>query len=152
MKSLSSSGIALLKKLEGLSLVVYKDSAGKWSIGYGHLIKDDEQIAAIITEAEAEALLLQDVAQAVSVVNKVPFVTAPNQNQFDALVIFVFNIGVYNFNKSTMRKILTGQKGGGVAEAAKQFDVWNKVTINGQKKIVQGLVNRRKAERALFEA
>lgn len=144
--NLSTSGLALLKKLEGLSLVAYQDSAGIPTIGYGHVMKKTD--TSPITEAEAEALLRTDITRIERVVQNIPAIPPLTQNQFDALVIFVYNIGPYAFNTSTLRKILTGKKSG---NAAAQFDKWVYVKVGGEKKIVQGLVNRRKAERELFE-
>jgi GH24 family phage-related lysozyme (muramidase) len=129
--NLSSSGLALLKKLEGFSAIPYPDSGNKLTIGYGHLIQPMSHLLhATLTEQEATDLLLQDIAHAEQAVNNVPFVTLPTQNQFDALVIFVYNIGPYAFNSSMMRKILIGKKSG---NAAAQFDKWVYVKVGGEK-------------------
>lgn len=139
--NLSLAGLALLKQHEGLSLTPYKDAAGLWTIGYGHLLKGGEWWDQI-TEAQASSLLADDVGTAEDAVNslvKVPL----NQAQFDALVSFVYNIGVGAFRRSTLLRLLNA---GDYAGAAMQFPLWRKA--GG--KIVQGLVNRRAAEVALF--
>lgn len=138
---LSLAGLAHLKQWEGLKLTPYKDSAGLWTIGYGHLLKPGEWWDSI-TEAKASELLADDVGTAEDAVNslvKVPL----SQPQFDALVSFVYNVGVGAFRRSTLLKRLNA---GDYAGAAAQLPLWRKA--GGQ--VIQGLVNRRAAEVALF--
>ncbi len=138
---LSLAGLAHLKQFEGLRLQPYTDSAGKWTIGYGHLIKTGESFDTI-TEGQAAALLADDVGTAEDAVNalvKVPL----TQPQFDALVSFVYNVGVGAFRRSTLLRLLNA---GDYAGAAGQFPLWR----NAGGRVVQGLVNRRAAEVALF--
>ena len=81
---ISQSGINKIKKHEALRLEPYKDSAGLWTIGYGHLLKQGEWWDAI-TESFAEDLLRNDLAIAEKAVND--FVLVPiNQNKYDALI------------------------------------------------------------------
>lgn len=130
----------IVKEFEGLRLETYKCPAGVWTIGYGHtrgVIPGD-----VITEAEAEALLAEDLEDSEDAVRA--FVNVElNQNQFDALVSFVYNLGSGNFNSSTLlRKLNNGDYLG----AANEFNRWNKA--GGV--VLSGLVRRRNAEANLF--
>jgi lysozyme len=142
--NISQAGIKLIEKLEGCILHEYKDDAGVPTIGVGHT--GGVQPNQTITQAQADELLRKDLAKFVARVNK--FVKVPvNQNQFDALVIFDFNTG--GLGTSTLLKKLNA---GDYAGAAKEFDVWIKITDpeTGKKVVSQGLINRRNAEQALF--
>ncbi|ANR79919.1 muraminidase [Kosakonia sacchari] len=141
-QSTGAGGLALIKSFEGLRLEKYKDAVGKWTIGYGHLILPDEKFPHAITEAEAEALLRTDLLMTERGVHKAVTVDL-NQNQFDALVAFTFNLGAGNLQSSTLLKLLNQ---GEYAQAADQFLRWNKA--GG--KVLAGLTRRREAERALF--
>jgi len=137
----SSNGLNLTMQSEGLELKAYQDSVGVWTIGYGHTGSDVKR-GLVITQPQAEILLAADVAWAVTAVNKA--VTAPiNQNQFDAMVDFTFNLGAANFTTSTLLRLLNA---GDYAGAAAQFIRWNKA--GG--KVLAGLTKRRQAETTLF--
>ena len=117
---------------------------GRWTIGYGHTQTARE--GAEITEADAQALLLYDLIQASHTVNE--HVYAPlTQNQFDALVSFVFNIGVRGFRGSpTLRRLNEGRP----LDAALAMELWRKADVEGERIIIDSLVRRRAAEKALF--
>ena len=117
---------------------------GRWTIGYGHTQTAREGVR--ITEADAEALLLYDLIQASHTVNE--HVYAPlTQNQFDALVSFVFNIGVRAFRGSpTLRRLNEGRP----LDAALTMELWRKADLEGERIIIDALVRRRAAEKALF--
>jgi lysozyme len=137
----SDDGLAMTKAFEGLRLTAYKDVAGNWTIGYGHICP--ALLAGMtISQADADALLKADIADAVACVNRA--VTEPiTQNQFDALVDFCFNAGRGNFLQSTLlRKVNAGDFAG----AAVQFGLW--VHAGGQ--VVPALARRRKAEAEMF--
>lgn len=137
---IGTSGLNLIKHFEGLKLHAYKYSADIWTIGYGHTA--DVSTNDVITEAQAISLLYQDVAECERAVNQ--YVHVPlTQNQFDALVSFVFNLGVGNFRTSTLLKKLNAGDDDG---AAHEFGRW----IYACGKTLPGLVRRRKAERVLF--
>lgn len=70
-----------------------------------------------------------------------------NQNQFDALVSFGYNVGAKNFEDSTLIKRLNN---GAYDEAASEFKRWNKITVDGKKVVSRGLIKRRAREEALF--
>ncbi|MEM1368365.1 MAG: glycoside hydrolase family protein [Cyanobacteria bacterium P01_H01_bin.15] len=147
---ISQNCLDLIKKWEGFRHEAYQDVAGIWTIGYGTIRYPNGKSVKpgdIISESEAEAYLKLHVEEFSDVVDK--SVTVPvNQNQFDALVTFCYNVGPNAFVGSTLLKKLNQQDYTGAAE---QFLVWNKATINGVKKPVQGLTNRRREEKALFE-
>lgn len=139
----SEEGLALTKGFEGLRLGAYQDVAGIWTVGYGHT-GADVRAGLTITEAQAETLLLADLADAIACVN-CAVTRAVSQCQFDALVDFCFNAGRGNFRNSTLlRKLNKGDVDG----AAAQFALW----IHAGGKVLAGLVRRRKAEAAMFGA
>ena len=141
----SEKGIDLLKILEegkGFSSKSYICSAGKRTIGYGHVILPDDNIIEPITEDQAEDILEKDVNVAENAINK--YVKVPlTQNQFDALVCFVFNIGKTNFKTSTLLKFINEQLWDKIP---KQFMRW----VYHDKKLIKGLENRRKIEVRLW--
>jgi spore coat assembly protein SafA len=137
---LSQNGLDMIKGFEGLRLSAYQDSAGVWTIGYGHTgnVKPGDRI----TQAQAEDLLQKDTAWAQQAVRdqvKVPL----TQGQFDALTSFTFNLGAGALEKSTLLKKLNA---GDYAGAQAEFGKW--VHAGGQ--VLQGLVRRRAAEAELF--
>jgi lysozyme len=137
----SQNGVDLIKSFEGCELVAYKDIVGVLTIGYG-TTGPDVFPGLQITQEQAEAFLRRDLGkfeEAILKAVKVPL----NQNQFDALVCFSYNVGSTAFRNSTLLKKLNA---GHLAEAAQQFLVWNKA--GG--KIVLGLTRRRQAESKLF--
>ncbi|HEU4636402.1 MAG TPA: lysozyme [Edaphobacter sp.] len=137
----SANGLALTERFEGLRLDAYQDTAGVWTIGYGHT-GPDVQPSLTITQEQTEILLAADVAWAAACVNKA--VKSPiNQNQFDALVDFTFNLGCASLVQSSLLHLVNT---GDFAAAALQFLRWNKA--GGQ--ALKGLTLRRQAEMDLF--
>ena len=138
---LGPNGLALIKRFEGLRLNSYQDSVGVWTIGYGHTQNVVKGMT--ISEAEAENFLRSDSASAVNAVRKL--VTVPlDQNQFDALVSFVFNLGAGALAGSTLLRKLNA---GSYDDAAGEFGKW----VHAGGKVLPGLVKRREAERQLFK-
>jgi len=137
---INQEGLDLIKEFEGLELNAYRDAVGVWTIGYGHTRTTTSNM--VITEKKAEALLLEDIKDAEDAVNKMVLVPL-NENQFSALVSFVFNLGAGNFKKSTLLKEINKNNW---LLAANEFDKW--VYAGG--KVLNGLVRRRKAEKELF--
>ncbi len=136
----SDKGIGLIKRFEGLRLKAYLCPAGKPTIGYGHT--KDVKLGDVITEEEAEQLLLEDLIVVENEINKHNLDI--NQNQFDALVSFVYNVGVGNFRTSTLlKKIKTDPNDKTIAN---EFKRW----VYGGGKILPGLVRRRKEEANLY--
>jgi GH24 family phage-related lysozyme (muramidase) len=111
-----------------------------WTIGYGHTKTAEPGM--VITEAQAEELLREDLAEFEEAVTEAVEVSI-NSNQFSALVSFCFNLGAGSLFQSTLLKLLNQ---GDFQGAADQFPRWDKA--GGQ--ALEGLTRRRKAERALF--
>lgn len=138
---ISQKGIKLIQDFEGLALKAYKDPIGVWTWGYGstgpHVTPDK-----VGTKEEAEQLLKKDLERfekGVSDLVKVPL----NQNQFDSLVSFSFNLGLSNLKSSTLLKKLNASDYQGAADEILR---WNRA--GG--KVLNGLTRRRIAERDLF--
>jgi lysozyme len=142
---IGSRGLALIKQFEGLRLEAYQDSAGVWTIGYGHTAVAGPPAPAsglCMTRAEAEALLARDLGAyeaAVASALKRP----PGQHQFDAMVSLCFNIGARNFARS---RLVRAFNEGDHARAAELFLPWNRAGGSA----LAGLTRRRLAEKRLF--
>lgn len=143
--STSSDGIRAITESEGLRLKAYQDGAGVWTIGYGHTATAREGME--IGPSEAERLLRLDLREAEDVVNRRVEVDL-KQNQFDALVSLVYNIGGGAFSNSALLRLLNS---GDYVGAAEQLPRWNKITVAGKKVADRGLTKRRARERAMFE-
>jgi lysozyme len=142
--TVSRSAVELIKAFEGFRARAARLEDGRWTIGYGHTATARE--GAEITEADAEALLLYDLIGATHAVNEYVF-TPLTQNQYDALVSFVFNIGVRAFRGSpTLRRLNEGRP----LEAAMAMELWRKADLEGERIVIDALVRRRAAEKALF--
>lgn len=136
----SQKGIDFIKRHEALRLHAYKDAVGVWTIGYGHTLTAKQGM--IITEAEAERLLKQDLKTAEDEINR--HLLPLKQHQFDSLASFVFNVGVGSFRRSTLLKRLKMDVNH--PDIANQFNRW----VYGGGKILKGLVKRRKEEANLY--
>ena len=132
----------------GFAVYPYRCPAGKWTVGWGHVVSDGEDLDYPLTRAQADDLLRQDARKALGTVMARVTVSMTVAMRA-ALLCLVFNIGRYAFANSTLlRKINAGDYAG----AAEQFGRWNKATDphTGQKVTLDGLTRRRAAERALF--
>ncbi|CAO3358561.1 glycoside hydrolase family protein [Azospirillum palustre] len=149
-KPVCAAAVALVKHFEGLYLKAYLCPAGVPTIGYGHT--DGVRLGQTITEAQADAFLAADLAEAAADVDR--YVKVPlTDDQRGALASFVFNLGPGNLASSTLlRKLNVGDAAGAAAE----FGQWVKATVKDPetgekvKKTLPGLVSRRAAEQALF--
>jgi len=144
----SPNGLQFIARHEGCVLHTYKDSAGKDTIGYGHLLRPGESFPDGITQGLAMAMLASDVAWAESGVNSI--ITSPmTQNQFDALVSFTFNCGTGALKASSIRSQFNA---GNVQQAADAIIFWDHRTDPATGKLVvdNSLLKRRQEERALF--
>ena len=140
----SKNGLHLTENFEGLRLTAYPDPAthgDPWTIGYGHTGAEVHQ-GMTITQEQAEEFLMQDVQKAVQTVNSKVH-TDLTQNEFDALVDFVFNCGAGNFAGSTLLKNINA---GDMEGAALEFQKWT----HADGKVMAGLIKRRHAEAVLF--
>lgn len=137
----SEKGIEFIKLSEGLLLEAYQDSGGVWTIGYGHTkgVKKGDQI----TEFMATEYLKDDLRNSEQAVSL--YVTSKiNQNQFDALVSFTFNLGPGNLKSSTLLKRVNADPND--PDIALQFQRW--VYCKGV--VLKGLVKRREREAAMY--
>ena len=139
----NEAGLEIIKRFEGFSPIAYLCPAGYSTIGYGHLIKQNEVFESI-TLAEAEELLIKDLRKAENSVKKLIYQPL-NENQFSALVSFTFNLGSGALQSSTLRQMINR---GEFEDLDKQFIRW--VIAGGRK--LKGLLNRRIAEAELFYA
>lgn len=133
----STAGTRLLEKLEGLSLTEYIDATGNETIGYGHKMLPGDPTR--VTLPQAMAMLTSDVAPVVETLNSdlsmAPAVV-PTQNQFDALVIFIFDIGIEAWKTSTARKVFMANE---LYKVPEQMQRW----VHGDRgETIPGLVNR----------
>lgn len=141
----SQVGIDLIKKEELFMHKAYRCPAGVLTIGYGHTrgVKEGD----MITKAQGEEFLKEDLQYAESVVNAQKLNLS--QNQFDALVSFVFNVGSGNFQKSTLLK--KAKVNSNDLTIANEFAKWNKAKDKTGKLVeLNGLTNRRKKESDLY--
>ena len=139
--NISSEGISLIKKFEGCELESYQDAVGVWTIGYGHT--KDVKEGMTISKEQADNMLLNELDEYCGYVNDAVKVDL-EQNQFDALVAWTYNLGPTNLNKSSMLVEINNKNWD---EVPHQIKRWNKA--GG--KVLQGLVRRREAEALLFQ-
>ena len=138
---ISQEGLSLIKKFEGCELEAYKCAAGVWTIGYGSTKGVEE--GNTITQEEADKLLLDEMEEYEGYINDMVNVDL-KQNEFDALVSWVYNLGSSNLSSSTLLQKLNTKEWDDVPNQIKR---WNKA--GG--KVLQGLIRRREAEALLFE-
>ena len=136
----SDKGINLIKKYEGFVPTAYRCSADKWTIGYGHT--QNVKPTDVITLDEAERFFKQDIEFAEKEVNRHNLDI--NQNQFDALVSFVFNLGGGSFARSTLLKKIKSNPNDPTIR--KEFERW----IYAGGRALKGLARRREEEANLY--
>lgn len=136
----SPKGIALIKEFEGLRLKAYKCPGGVWTIGYGHTA--GVKPGMVISEAQAEEYLMADLIAFEKHLNGLGL--ALNQNQFDALVSFIYNVGTGNFSSSTLlRKVKANPLDNSIID---EFLRW----VYSKGRVLPGLQRRRLAEMKLY--
>ena len=138
---ISEEGKALIKKFEGCKLDSYRCSANVATIGYGHI--KDVSDGDTCTQEEADQMLAEDLEEFEGYVDKLVTVDL-EQNQFDALVAWTFNLGPTNLKSSTMLRVLNEGKHENVPSEMRR---WNKA--GGE--TLEGLIRRREAEGLLWE-
>lgn len=154
----SKAAADLLMKRVGFLATPRREPSGAIIIGYGHKVLPsdpavwtDYVIKSVgmqpLTPAQGEALFLKDIVDHAYIINTL--VNVPlNQNQYDALTLLVFNIGVENFANSTLLRVLNKKD---YASAAEQFLVWNKrLDAAGNLVVDPALTSLRESERVLF--
>ena len=138
------AAVDMIKRFEGFRAKAAELPDGRWTVGYGHT--KSARAGVEITEADADALLIYDVATVVAAINA--WVFSPlTQNQFDALVAFAFNIGLPNFRRSSVLRRLNE---GSHLQAACAMEMWRTADFEGERIVIDALVRRRSAEMALF--
>ena len=136
----SPKGIALIKEFEGLRLKAYQCPGGVWTIGYGHTAGVKPGI--VITKTQAEEYLKADLIAFERYLNGLGL--ALNQNQFDALVSFIYNVGTGNFSNSTLlRKVRANPQENSIMD---EFLRW----VYSKGRVLPGLQRRRLAEMKLY--
>jgi len=140
----SRAAIELIARFEGYRRKAAQLPDGRWTIGYGHTLT--ARAGAEVSEEDAEALLLYDLIAVSHALNEGIY-TPLSQNQFDALASFVFNIGLDNFAGSGVLKRLNE---GALIQAACAMELWRKADFAGERIVIDALVRRRAAEKALF--
>ena len=136
----SPKGIALIKEFEGLRLKAYKCPGGVWTIGYGHT--DGVRPGMVISERQAEDFLKAEPIAFEKYLNDLRL--AINQNQFDALISFIYNVGTGNFSSSTMlRKVKANPLDNSIMD---EFRRW----VYSKGRALPGLQRRRLAEMKLY--
>ena len=143
---ISSNGLDLITRWEGLKLTKYICPAGKPTIGVGHVILPNENIPNTITREFAMELLKKDVERFERAVNTLITVEL-NQNQFDALVCFIFNTGEGGIINTGVSRAVNSKNFAAVPAALR---LWNKIKVNGVSQENKGLTNRRISEAELF--
>jgi lysozyme len=140
----SPAALDLIKRFEGYQRRAVQTPDGRWTIGHGHT--RTARAGAEVSQDDAEALLIFDLRQVAADIDALVF-TPLTQNQFDALASFVFNIGAENFRHSAvLRRINAGE----LIQAAFALEAWRKADFDGERIVVDALVRRRAAEKALF--
>ena len=137
----SQEGISLIKSFEGCELTAYRCSANVPTIGFGHTagVSDGDTC----TQEEAETMLAEDLEEFEDYVKN--YVESElQQNEFDALVAWTYNLGPANLKESTMLKELNS---GNFEEVPRQMKRWNRA--GGE--VLDGLIRRREAESRLFK-
>lgn len=135
--NISEKGLNLIKSFEGCHLSAYRCPAGVLTIGYGHTAGVYEGM--VITQAQADQFLFEDVQRFVNAVNQYQARFNFNQNEFDALVSFTYNCGAGSL-ANVMACCNTKQ------EIAEECKLYNK----GGGQVLPGLVRRRNEEYQLF--
>jgi lysozyme len=146
---LSYAGGKFLEEREGFKSYAYRDTNGTWTIGFGTTYIDGKPVepGMTCTREQASLWMEKDTAIIQTAINKVVRVPL-KQNQFDALVSFIYNIGIAAFLGSTMLKMINAAA---FIDAANQFPRWDKETIGGKLVANKGLHARRLLEQSLFE-
>jgi lysozyme len=144
MRHITQEGLDLIKRFEGFSPTIYICPAGYPTIGYGHVVRNEEKerFNAGIDQEQGEDLLRCDAQVAERAVLRL--ITVPlTDGQFDALVSFTFNLGSGALQRSTLRRKVNREEH---EDVPAQFKRW--VWAGGRK--LRGLYIRRKAESGLY--
>lgn len=145
VRTVSIAALAVLMVLEGFSAIPYKDIAGVWTNGYGNTAAVTKTTPPVSQE-QAQAQLVRHVNVFAAGLDRCLLVT-PTQNQYDALMLWTYNVGVHAACSSSLMRRLN--EGALPSVWCAQLFRWNKVRVNGRLVTSEGLTNRRKAEHTL---
>lgn len=137
----------MIKQFEGFFTKAYVCPAGVVTIGFGSTMWMDGKkikMGEIISMDGAEKLLAWELTKKSSALIGLNL----SQQQFDACLSLIYNIGVGNFNKSTLLKKIKANPND--ATICDEFKKWNKARVNGQLIELKGLTRRRDAEQKLY--
>lgn len=145
--SVSEAGVALTMQFEDCRVAVYRDPVGLPTAGCGHLVTGDDRyrVGQKLSEAQIQALIVEDLEPSVECVNDALDEKKTTQGQFDAFVDLAYNIGCSAFRHSTALRCHLAED---IAGAARGIAMWNKA--GGR--VLSGLVRRRAAEIALYRS
>lgn len=141
----SGAGVELIKSFEGFRTRATRLPDGTWIVGYGHTAGAREGLR--VTRADAELVLRHHDLKPIETLIGESVLTPLTQNEFDALVSFAFNIGPKAFLESNVLALLNS---GERLQAAEGMSAWRKGRFDGEVRVVDALVRRRAAEKALF--
>lgn len=140
--TITRAGINAIRSREGLRLTAYQCQAGRWTIGYGHtagVAKGQK-----ITEGQAAAFLAEDLAPITDFLTREGYRNLAAY-QYDALASLIFNIGLMNYGRSTLRRYI--KAGAHIRDIIIQISKWRYYTnAKGEKLISSGLSSRREEE------
>ena len=140
------ASIDLVKRFEGYRPNAARLPDGRWTVGYAHVRFARQGLQ--VTREEAQSLLYLDLSDVADQIDR--RICAPlNDNQFSALTAFAFNIGLDSFASSRVLQLVNE---GEYNLAAGAMEMWRRVELGGQRQVVDALVRRRAAEKALFLA
>lgn len=142
VRTVSIVALTLLMALEGFSHLPYKDIAGVWTNGYGNTANVGPSTPAV-SQDQAKAQLVRHVNVFASGLDRCLLVT-PTQNQYDALMLWTYNVGVHAACSSTLMRQLNS--GALPSVWCAQLLRWNKVRVDGQLVASRGLNSRRRTE------
>lgn len=137
--------INFLKGWESCRLQPYQDSGGKWTAGWGSLLREGEDTNALWSQEKADARFTEELEEKEAAINSMLPVWILQQHEFDALVSFAYNKGTDALRKSTLLRLV---KEGRMGTAAAEFTRWEKV----QGRLNHGVLRRSCAEQAVFLA
>jgi lysozyme len=144
-RNINDAGLTLIKSFEGCRLTAYRDVAGIWTIGYGHIRGVQEGMS--ITQDQASDFLKQDLENTEEFIVAMTNTVATTNNQYAAMVSLCFNIGRGNFQASSVLRHHLAKDYNAAGDA---FLLWDKAHVDGQLVVVKGLLNRREGEKELY--
>lgn len=144
VRPIPQAAVELIRKFEGCELTAYQDAGGIWTIGYGHT--EGVTSGMVITQEQAEEFLREDLQDIAPEIINIVSATL-NNNQYSALLSFVYNVGIGNFKESTLLKVIDTPNSDNETAIAAQFMRWDQ---DADGVVLAGLQARRRAEAALY--